>query len=608
MNSPSANPVPKADKGTEKTAPASGRLELGRILGELGQDGHIGPDELRMIAQLVSPRERAQTHALVLIANRDLKSASAPYKPLTIEFLTNWLAERAGLPYRRIDPLKIDVAAVTGVVSYAYATSRGLLPVAVTADAVTIATCEPYLTDWVDELSRLLRKRIERVVASPLDIQRYSGEFYTLARSVKRATQDASGAPSSLITNLESLVELGRKGQLDGNDHHIVTIVDWLLQYAFDQRASDIHLEPRRDKSDVRFRIDGVLQLVYQVPTPVIGAMIARIKSLGRMDVAEKRRPLDGRLKTRTPAGEEIELRLSTIPTAVGEKMVMRIFDPSVLVRGYAELGLSDDDLTRWNGMTGNPHGIVLVTGPTGSGKTTTLYSTLKQLARPDVNVCTIEDPIEMVETSFNQMQVHPAIDLTFANGVRALLRQDPDIIMIGEIRDLETAEMAVQAALTGHLVLSTLHTNDAASAVTRLLELGVPAYLINATLLGVMAQRLVRTLCPHCKEKGAVDENLWNSLIRPWTAPMPRSVYQPKGCLECRSTGYYGRIGLYEVMPISPALRAFIRPETDIGQLRAQAAREGMQTLRLAGARKVHAGLTTIEEVAVVAPPPEAL
>ncbi len=560
-----------------------------------------------MMLSLIAPRDRANTHPLALIANRGLKSPLAPHPALTIEFLTHWLAERSGVAFRRIDPLKIDVAAVTGVVPYGYASSRGILPIAVAGDCVTFATCEPFLTDWIEELERVVRRRIECVVASPLDIQRYLDEFYTLSRSVKRATQDAAGS-SSLITNLESLVELGRKGQLDGNDHHIVTIVDWLLQYAFDQRASDIHLEPRRDKSDVRFRIDGVLQLVYQVPAPVLGAMIARIKSLGRMDVAEKRRPQDGRLKTRTPGGDEVELRLSVIPTAAGEKMVMRIFDPSVLVRSYADLGLTDDDLKRWNGMVANPHGIVLVTGPTGSGKTTTLYSTLKQLAKPDVNVCTIEDPIEMVEPAFNQMQVHAAIDLTFAAGVRSLLRQDPDIIMIGEIRDLETAEMAVQAALTGHLVLSTLHTNDAASAITRLLELGVPAYLINSTVLGVMAQRLVRTLCPHCKEKGGVEEAMWNELIRPWKCQRPASVCLPKGCLECRNTGYYGRIGLYEVMPLSPAMRAMIKPETDLAALRAQAAREGAQPLRLAGARKVAAGMTTVEEITAVAPPPEAL
>jgi general secretion pathway protein E len=394
------------------------------------------------------------------------------------------------------------------------------------------------------------------------------------------------------------MVELGRSGKLDANDSHIVNIVDWILQYAFDQRASDIHLEPRRDQSNIRFRIDGVLHLVYQIPTSVMGAVTSRIKILGRMDLAEKRRPLDGRIKTKAPDGKEIELRLSTMPTAFGEKLVMRIFDPEVLVRSFRDMGFSEEDQQRWEAMASRPNGIILVTGPTGSGKTTTLYSTLKQLAVPEVNVCTIEDPIEMVEPRFNQMQVQHNIDLDFANGVRSLLRQDPDIIMIGEIRDHETAEMAVQAALTGHLVLSTLHTNDAPSAITRLLDIGVPYYLINATLLGVLAQRLTRNLCPHCKERGALDEDQWLSLVQPWKIAKPAAVYQPKGCLECRNTGYLGRSGVYEMLTMTPALRKLVRPDTDLDALRDQALREGLRPLRIGGAQKVHAGITTLEEV----------
>ena len=273
------------------------------------------------------------------------------------------------------------------------------------------------------------------------------------------------------------------------------------------------------------------------------------------MDVVEKRRPQDGRIKTLTPDGQEVELRLSTMPTAFGEKLVMRIFNPDVIVKDYRELGFSDDDQTRWTRMTGQPNGIVLVTGPTGSGKTTTLYSTLKLLAKPDVNVCTIEDPIEMVEPAFNQMQVQHGIGLDFAAGVRTLLRQDPDIIMVGEIRDLETAEMAIQAALTGHLVLSTLHTNDAPSAVTRLLDIGVPPYLLHSTILGVMAQRLVRTLCPHCREPGGAGgrRNLEDA-DQPLAGGAARSRSgTARGCLECRMTGYMGRVGIYEIMLHEP-------------------------------------------------------
>ncbi len=399
------------------------------------------------------------------------------------------------------------------------------------------------------------------------------------------------------------MLQIGSLKDPDAQDQHIINIVDWLLQYAFDQRASDIHLEPRRDKGRIRFRIDGVLHQVYDLPDQVMTAVTSRLKILGRMNVAEKRRPQDGRVKTVTPAGGEVELRLSTLPTAFGEKLVMRIFDPDVLLRSFTDLGLSGDDLKRWETMTGRPHGIVLVTGPTGSGKTTTLYSTLKGLATEDVNVSTIEDPIEMVEDSFNQSQVQHKIEFDFAAGIRTLMRQDPDIIMVGEIRDLETAQMAIQAALTGHLVLSTLHTNDAPSAITRLLDLGIPAHLIKVTVNGIMAQRLVRTLCPHCKEAVTVDPSDWESLVRPWKVKSPATIYRPAGCLECRNTGYLGRQGVYEILPLTETIKPLITSDTNISALRLQAMKEGMRTLRLSGAQKVGAGSTSVEEVMRVAP-----
>ena len=399
-------------------------------------------------------------------------------------------------------------------------------------------------------------------------------------------------------------MQLGKSGKLDANDQHVIHICDWLFNYAFDQRASDIHLEPRRDAGNVRFRIDGVLHTVYQIPTPVMAAMTSRIKVLGRMDVVEKRRPQDGRIKTVKPDGGEVELRLSTMPTAFGEKLVMRIFNPDVLVKDFNELGFSEEDLKKWNGMISKPHGIILVTGPTGSGKTTTLYSTLKFLAKPEVNVCTVEDPIEMVEPQFNQMQVQANIGVDFATGIRTLMRQDPDIIMVGEIRDLETAEMAIQSALTGHLVLSTLHTNDAPSAITRMLDLGVPSYLLNSTVLGVMAQRLVRVLCPACKEQYALEDSAWEMLVSPWKAPKPDHAYMAKGCLDCRMTGYVGRIGIYEIMVLNSDIRSMINEKTDMDKLREQAYREGVKPLRISGALKVAAGVTTFDEVMKVAPP----
>jgi len=550
---------------------------------------------------------RGALHPLVTVADQKWKQVAPPHKALGIEFLTEWLAKRVGMGYLHIDPLKIDFSAVTDIMSSAYATRFRILPVGVTSKEATIATAEPYVKEWEKELAPIIKREIRCVIANPQDLERYAVEFYNLAKSIKGASKKQAGA--SGLSNFEQLVELGKENkQYDANDAHIVRIVDWLWQYAFEQRASDIHVEPRREQGIVRFRIDGVLHQVYQIPPTVLNAMTSRIKILARMDVVEKRRPQDGRIKTRTADGEEIELRLSTLPTAFGEKLVMRIFDPEVLVRDFKELGFSDDDKKRWNDMTEKPNGIVLVTGPTGSGKTTTLYSTLKTLATPEVNVCTIEDPIEMVEPAFNQMQVQHQIELGFADGVRALMRQDPDIIMVGEIRDLETAEMAVQSALTGHLVLSTLHTNDAPSAVTRLLELGVAPYLLNATLNGIMAQRLVRTLCTHCKQKvefnRAEDHAAWDALVAPWKSNRPPHVYKAVGCLECRMTGFQGRVGIYEVLLFSSELKTLVAGGADLNKLREIGFKEGMKPLRISGAMKVAAGLTTIEEVLKVAPP----
>ncbi len=582
------------------------RLTLAEILDWLVADGAVGraPAE-----QLKKERRywRGAQHPLTLVAGENWKDLRAPHKPLSLDALAEWLAQHLGMEFLHIDPLKINFSVVTEVMSSAYASRFRILPVSLTPKEVVVATAEPYVREWEPEIARLARREVRRVIANPVAIERCQVEFYNLAKSIKGANR--AGGGSSGLSNLEQLVELGSANKtLDANDAHIVKVVDWLWQYAFEQRASDIHIEPRREVGLVRFRIDGVLHQVYQIPASVLAAMTSRIKILGRMDVVEKRRPQDGRIKTRMADGDEVELRLSTLPTAFGEKLVMRIFDPEVLVRDFRELGFSDDDHLRWKDMTGRPNGIVLVTGPTGSGKTTTLYSTLKSLATPEVNVCTIEDPIEMVEPAFNQMQVHQAIDLGFAEGVRALMRQDPDIIMVGEIRDLETAQMAVQAALTGHLVLSTLHTNDAPSAVTRLLELGIAPYLLNATFNGVMAQRLLRTLCPHCKQptelNRAEDQAAWDALVAPFKSTRPAQVYKPVGCLECRMTGYMGRIGIYETMVHTPAVKQLIAAGAEMAKVRDQALKEGMKPLRVSGAMKIGLGLTTVDEVLKVAPP----
>jgi general secretion pathway protein E len=585
---------------------ADRKLQLKEVLDWMVEDGLIDAPTASKLVSEARQRGGSSRHPVVTVSEARLKGAKAPNAPLTAAFITEWLGTKVRMPFFHIDPLKIDLKNVTQVMSSDYAAKRGILPVEVSGKDVTIATSEPYMTAWEGELSQMLRLNIKRVLSNPVDIERYQGEFFNLAKSMKRA--EASGVQTSGLSNFEQLVELGKAGrQLDANDHHIVHLVDWLWQYAFDQRASDIHLEPRRDMGVLRFRIDGVLHEVYQFPYTVLVAMTSRIKILGRMDVVEKRRPQDGRIKTRMPDGEEIELRLSTLPTAHGEKLVMRIFDPDVLTRDWKDLGFSDDEHRVWQDLIKQPGGIVLVTGPTGSGKTTTLYTTLKQLAQPEVNVCTIEDPIEMIDSRVNQMQVQTEIDLTFAAGVRALMRQDPDIIMIGEIRDHETADMAIQSALTGHLVLSTLHTNDAPSSISRLLDLGAPAYLLNSTLLGVMAQRLVRTLCPQCKQqvpfKREEEHRLWDSVCAPFKAPPPETIFKPVGCLDCRSTGFRGRVGIYEILQNTREVKKLITAQTDVAALTQVAYKNGMRPLRISGAAKVAQGITTFEEVLKSAP-----
>lgn len=585
---------------TNKAAPK--KLDLQQIFTWLLADGVVAKDDVKIFynqSQAIFKNASIAMHPLVAVAQCKLISANAPNRPVTLDWLTEWLAGKVKLPFYRIDPLKIDFTRVADVMSASYATRFHILPVEMTPSELVVATSEPFAIEWEVEIAKITRRNVKLVIANPLEIGQYTTQFFALAKSIKGAKK-LNGQDIALRNNFEQLVELGNSSkQVDANDQHIINIVDWLWQYAFEQRASDIHLEPKRDLCAIRFRIDGVLHQVYQVPPIVMIAMTARIKLLGRMDVIEKRRPQDGRIKTRTNDGQEIELRLSTMPTAFGEKLVMRIFDPDVVVKSLPELGFPPDDAERWDSLTRRPHGIILVTGPTGSGKTTTLYTTLKALATSEVNVCTVEDPIEMVEGSFNQMQVQHGIDLSFADGVRSLMRQDPDIIMIGEIRDLETAEMAIQAALTGHLVLSTLHTNDAPSAVMRLLELGVPYYLLESTLIGIMAQRLTRTLCTHCKSPdGEMLDDVWLSLSEGWDIPKPAVIYRPVGCPECRQTGYRGRTGLYELLTITQTFSKMIKAETDIHQLKQQSISDGMKPLRLAGALKIIEGVTTAEEV----------
>lgn len=592
------------DGSPQLANPQTGLLELLPVLEALYEDGLISAENLQILSVARANVSNGKKGTLQVIANCQWENQLQPGTRVTLDVLIDWLADRISMPSKKIDPLAVDVKSVTAVMSHAYASRFSIIALGVTATTVIIGTAEPYRTDWERELASVLKKKLIKVLVNPDDIERFLQEFYSVSRSVIGAARDQADSNAGAVQNLEQMMELGRKGQLDANDQHVVNIVDWLLQYAFEQRASDIHLEPAREHSGVRFRIDGVMHRVHDVPTAVMAAITSRIKILGRMDVAEKRRPQDGRLKTRNEEGREVELRLSTMPTAFGEKMVMRVFDPDVLLKNPADLGFSAREQSLWEGMLQAPHGIILVTGPTGSGKTTTLYTSLQQLATPQVNLCTVEDPIELIVPAFNQMQVQSNIELDFATGVRTLLRQDPDIIMIGEIRDIETAQMAIQAALTGHLVMSTLHTNDAPSAITRLLELGVPYYLLRSTIIGVIGQRLVRRICPDCTVREPIGEQQWQSLVESWDLPLPAAMHTGSGCDHCRDTGFLGRTGIYEVMQVTPQLKQAILPEADIAAIKAQAIADGMEPLRISGAHKVAEGVTTMREVVRAAPP----
>lgn len=580
---------------------ALGLVDLLRMLVKFG---HVSKENA---TKLMKDRKRdtSNIHPIIIIAEQKWPDLKASNQLLNVEVLTKFVAEQAEVDYFQIDPLKLDFTAASKLVSQAYAERLNIMPIAAINNIATIATADPYKREWILDLERILNMRVKLVMVNPLDLKRYLPEVYKLSAAIQSANQAKAGQVVG-VQNFEQLIEIGKDTNLDANEQHVVNIVDWLLKYAFEQRASDIHLEPRRNMGLMRFRIDGVLHQVYQLPNNIMNAITSRIKLLGRMDMVEKRRPQDGRIKTVSSDGTEIEMRLSTMPTAFGEKLVMRIFKPDMIVQDFVQLGFSRRQSETWAQWTAAPNGIILVTGPTGSGKTTTLYSTLKQLATNEVNVCSVEDPIEMIEPAFNQMQVTQNIGLGFAEGIRTLMRQDPDIIMVGEIRDQETADMAIQAALTGHLVMSTLHTNDAPSAITRLLDLGVPAYLLHSSILGIMAQRLVRTLCPSCKTSGEISDEEWASITLPFKAVKPKSIMKPVGCPECRQTGYRGRTGIYEMLTLNNPIKKCISAETDLMQLRRVAYKEGLQPLMLNGAEKVAAGLTTVEELLKVAPPIE--
>jgi general secretion pathway protein E len=532
-----------------------------------------------------------------IISFLKLERKDDPTKEVDEETIFQALAEEWRIDYKKIDPLELDLKLVTTTIPRSFAMKHLVLPVAIQDGWLTVATPNPHNLEVMEDISRVSQLKVKPVVSSKSDIIKLIDEFYGFRRSIAAAEEQFSG-PTIDLGNLEQYVKLREARDLPSDDRHIVNAVDHLFNYAFEQRASDIHIEPKRNISLVRLRIDGVLHSIYKLPKSVHGAIISRVKALSGLDMAEKRRPQDGRIKIDRGQGVEAEIRVSTIPTAFGEKSVLRILDPDILIQDVGQLGMTSMDLVRYQQFINLPHGLVLVCGPTGSGKSTTLYSTLRYLSNEENNITTVEDPIEMVYEDFNQIAVQPAVGITFASILRNILRQDPDIIMIGETRDLETAQNAIQAALTGHLVLSTLHTNDAPLAITRLVDIGVPCFLIQATLTGVLAQRLLRKICPYCIETFEISTD---DLVAMGIETEKTGIIELKrgrGCIKCRGTGYLGRVGIFEVLSFTEPIKDLIAQEGSVDMIRQAACEEGMVTLRENAIKKMLDGETTYQEV----------
>jgi general secretion pathway protein E len=587
---------------TERSRPELTLSYLGKLLSESGFINEQQKHELehldrqqRQHARVRRRAEDASTSPFQQVAELNLTDASGAGTEIDDYLLARLVAEEAGLPFQKLDMLKLDIDLIEKKISRPFAKKHRLVPLEVRDGRLKVAVVNPWDVSSIESYRNIAGQELELVVAPEADILRVINDLYGFRSSVTKAERDLRSGFD--LGNLEQYVKLKSGTEIESSDQHIVNAVDYLLQHAYDSRASDIHIEPKRDAAVVRFRIDGMLHEIQRMPRLVNLAVTSRLKTMCRMDIAEKRRPQDGRIKTER-AGKEIELRVSTLPTAFGEKVVMRIFDPDVLLRDLSSLGFYDEELRIFNEWLRRPHGIILVTGPTGSGKTTTLYSALRILSTPDVNITTIEEPVEMIYEEFNQTSVQPKIGITFASALRTILRQDPDIIMVGEIRDLETAQNAVQAALTGHLVFSTLHTNDAPSSVTRLIDLGIQPFLISSTLIGSMAQRLVRNICTHCSRHRPLtrEEAAMLGLQPP---PGKRIVVREgAGCMKCRNTGYFGRSGIFEMLQVDNSIRELIDRGEDFLTIKEQAVKNGMRSLREAALRKLAEGITTFEEV----------
>ncbi len=574
---------------------SSRSLTLAEVLEGMLGSGLLDKSQVDFILR---KKKRSLGHPLVSIFECDIPDRRNEGRFLSLEDLTRWLASYSGHEYHHIDPLKMDIEHITNLLPKAYVKRLGILPISSSEDEIMVATSDPFQIEWADEVSRITKKNVCVVVSNPQTILSSIEDFYTVRKAVSKLMKERGlGKNSSRIKEMEQMLGRTNASLLGKDESGISGIVDWLFHYAWEERASDIHLEPKQGAGIVRFRIDGTLRVVYKFDPEIMLSVVSRMKILSAMKVDEKRKPQDGRIKRELGPGRIIEIRSSTIPTHYGEKLVMRIFDPKMADKTLEEVGMDARDLSLWRELSESSFGIVLVTGPTGSGKSTTLHATLKHLATPEVNICTIEDPVEVINEDFNQMQVNQSIGISFSSAIKAFMRQDPDIIMVGEIRDPETSTMAIQASLTGHMVFSTLHTNDALSSITRLLDLGVPPHLLNATLKGILAQRLVRVLCPLCKKKVKTNKDWWHSMTRPFNREMPEYVYEACGCEDCKQSGYKGRMSIYELVPIDDSIRNVIKEGIELHHLQ-DAAKGKYLPMRLHAASKVEEGMTSIEEV----------
>lgn len=513
------------------------------------------------------------------------------------EDISKALALQLGLPY--VDDLKpndIDPK-IVGSLTIQYCRENRLLPISQDDRWVRVAVLDPFNYEPVDALRALYRKDVDMVITLPTRLDDAINKVFERSENLIKGLEDNAEDYDVSLTETIDLLEAG------DDEAPVIRFINSLLFRAVKEKASDIHIEPFEKNVTVRFRIDGILYDVYQAPKQLAAAIASRIKVMAELNIAEKRTPQDGRVKIKL-AGREIDIRISVVPVAAGERIVMRLLDKSSVVLDLPTLGFDQSKIDTINELTNRKYGIFLVTGPTGSGKSTTLSACLKNIASPDRNVITVEDPIEYQLPGVGQIAVNPKVGLTFASGLRSILRQDPDVVMVGEIRDRETAEIAINASLTGHLVLSTIHTNDAPGAVTRLMDMGIEPFLVSSSLVGVLAQRLIRTLCSNCREKMDVTDEILK------TAGLSREelhkkffakeikMYKAKGCSDCRFTGYKGRTAIHELMVITESVRELILTGTDAATIRRQASSEGLKTLRDSAIEKLLLGSTSLEEI----------